>query len=69
MSNENTSWHSKLYKMFLNGEEKQWQHEENAVWGCMTEEESLETKGVLREEVGVLSRLRYSKRIWKRGGI
>lgn len=55
--------------MFLNGEKKQWQHEKNAVWGCMTKEESLETKGMLREEVGVHGRLRYSKRIWKRGGI
>lgn len=69
MSNDNASCHSKLYKMFLNGEEKKWQHEKNAVWGCMAEEESSETKGGLREEVGGHGRLRYSKRIWKRGGI
>ena len=40
LSNENASWHSKLYKMLLNGEGKQWQHEKNAVWGHMNEEKS-----------------------------
>lgn len=42
--------------MFLNGEEKQWQHKKNAVWGCMTEKDSQETKGAFREEVGVHGR-------------
>lgn len=48
--------------------EKQWQHKKNEFWGCMTEEESQENKGTLRKWEYMVG-LRYSKRIWKRGGI